>query len=85
MVNKNVLVSIDNKNVLGNKIIMEKDTAGRKDMVFATVVNHEPSDKGVLGIHATVCFPYYAASPVTIEGQPYFIVSEDDIVFVTKK
>jgi co-chaperonin GroES (HSP10) len=77
MTNDNVLVEFEKSKVLDNKVIMDKNSAGRKELVFATVVK-QSLGRDMKG--KRVCFPFYAASRVMLDDKEYFVVSEQDIV-----
>jgi co-chaperonin GroES (HSP10) len=69
-VNGHILVQFDHSKTLANGITIKKDTAGRKDLVFANDVYK----------NKLVGFPFYAATRVVIDGKEYFIINEQDIL-----
>jgi co-chaperonin GroES (HSP10) len=82
MTNKFWLVELEEEHkVLANGLTV-KETRGKRDIVIGKVISgdYSPDFPCADGYH--VWFPLYAANPITVEGNNYLVVHQDDIIMV---
>jgi co-chaperonin GroES (HSP10) len=82
MTNKFWLVKLEEElKQLANGLTV-KETRGKRDIVIGVVIHgdYSPEFPAADGYH--VWFPLYAANPITVEGNEYLVVHQDDIIMV---
>lgn len=82
MTNKFWLVKLEEElKQLANGLTV-KETRGKRDIVIGKVIHgdYSPEFPAADGYH--VWFPLYAANPITVEGNDYLVVHQDDIIMV---
>ena len=60
---------------LGNGLQINNETQSRKDIVTGIVKDGKYKD-------SMIYFPLYAASPLTYEGNSYYIIDEQDVLAI---
>lgn len=82
MTNKFWLVKLEEENkILANGLTV-KETRGKRDIVTGRVIHGDYSPEFPAADGYLVWFPLYAANPITIEGNNYLVIHQDDIIMV---
>ena len=82
MTNKFWLVELEEENkILANGLTV-KETRGKRDIVTGRVIHGDYSPEFPAADGCLVWFPLYAANPITVEGNNYLVIHQDDIIMV---
>ena len=82
MTNKFWLVVLEEELKQLSNGLTVKETRGKRDIVIGKVIHGDYSHEFPCSNGYHVWFPLYAANPITVDGNDYLVVHQDDIIMV---